>query len=106
MGKTEQVRRNSTGLVGKRLYVYLEGGYTDREAQKRAEELFGKENTKIPYEVFVVKYLGPHRYQLYYTFDNGFEDRILTDDDKVWNVLEDGVKEVDGLPIIAWEGTD
>jgi len=37
-------------------------------------------------------------YRRYYTIHDHRGDEILLDDDKEWNVLEDGVEEVDASP--------
>lgn len=64
MGGTKPSR-----LVGKRIYFYWEAEYNDGRTQKKAEDFFGKGNTKIPYECFVVKLHGPDSYRILYTLD-------------------------------------
>lgn len=103
-GNKEEVPWNSSGLVGKRLYVYWEGEYVEDDVQKRAEEKFKSKKTKVPYEAYVVKFLGPHKYRLLYTLDDNLENRNLNDDDADWNVVDAGVTEVDDLPIVSWTG--
>lgn len=93
------------GLVGKRLYVYWEGTYDENEMdQKRSEEKFGKGNSKVPFEAFVVKFISQYRYRLLYTQDDNLEDRDLTQEDDAWDVLEGRAQRVDGLPLISWTG--
>ncbi len=103
-GSNDEVPWNNSGLVGKRLYVYWDGEYTEDDVQKKAEEKFGTKKTKVPYEAFVVKFLGPHKYRLLYTLDDNLENRNLNDDDADWNVIDSDVMDVDGLPIISWTG--
>lgn len=96
---------DSQGLVGKRLYVYWDGSYTENDAdQKRAEAKFGVGKTKIPFEAFVVKFISSFRYRLLYTQDDNLEDRDLTQEDDAWDVLDAGKQRVDNLPLISWSG--
>lgn len=106
MDRAEQSPWNVKEHLGKRLYVYWEGEYGDEKVQQKAEDLFGEGNTKVPFEAFVVKFLGPNRYQLLYNSTGEFEDRTLTNSDNGWNVFVDGVMEVNGLPVIGWDGEE
>lgn len=100
------------GMVGKRLYVFWEGEYTDQDAQKRAEKLFGEESTKVPYEAYVISYEGDGLYKVLYPATEDTEVRKLKADEeegeevdvleKEWDILEQGVDEVVGLPIVTW----
>lgn len=58
MGGSGLVTYDSTGLVGKRIFVYWEGVYTDETAQQKSVNLWG--SGLVPYECFVVKFLGPN----------------------------------------------
>lgn len=100
----------STGMVGKRLYVFWDGSYDDEESQAIAADKFG-ERTKVPYEAYVLSYIGDGRYKIIYTATEDTETRELRVDEeekdlspleKEWDLLEDGVRHIDGLPLIGW----
>lgn len=98
------------GMVGKRLYVFWEAEYTDDDkAQQRALKIFG-EQTKVPYEAYVISYEGDGLYKVLYPATEDTEIRRLTadgleDDDsfnKDWDILEQGIDDVAGLPVVTW----
>lgn len=97
------------GLVGKRLYVFWPGEYDDEDSQKLARKAFG-DDTKVPYEAYVLSYLGERKYKIIYPATEDTEIRVLraTDSEgasaleKEWDLLDYGVNEIDGLPVICW----
>lgn len=103
---------NSSGMVGKRIYVWWPGEYETDEAQTQAEELFGEGKTKVAYEAYVLNYIGQGIYKIVYPCNEDCEERALLEDktdglntlEKEWDLLDEGVNEVMGLPVIGWEG--
>lgn len=103
---------NSTGMVGKRVYVWWPGEYDSDEAQRLAEDLFGEGNTKVAYEAYVLNYIGDGKYKILYPCNEDCEERVLEAEksegnnplQKEWDLLDEGVNTVMGLPVIGWEG--
>lgn len=99
----------TTGMIGKRLYVFWNGVYDDSRSQEMAVEVFG-ENTRIPYEAYVLDYVGEGKYKIIYPATEDTEVRELRADgpedvdatEKEWDLLEEGVDSVGGLPLIGW----
>ncbi|KAI0566084.1 EMSY-LIKE protein [Gracilaria domingensis] len=97
------------GLVGKRLYVFWPGEYDDESSQVLARQAFG-DDTKVPYEAYVLSYVGEGKYKIIYPATEDTEIRVLraTEDEeasaleKEWDLLDEGVNEIEGLPIIGW----
>ncbi|CAN8063618.1 unnamed protein product [Agarophyton chilense] len=97
------------GLVGKRLYVFWPGEYDDKDSQELAYLEFGRD-TKVPYEAYVLSYVGEGKYKIIYPATEDTEIRVLRATDaenaspleKEWDLLDEGVNEIDGLPIIGW----
>ncbi len=88
--------RNS--LLRKRLVVYkdhktLQKVLTDRRAHHM---------NILPFEAFVLRFLGSFNYLVLYTQDDSIEELRLAKDDKWWSVLESEVLEVDQIPLISW----
>lgn len=100
------------GMLGQRLYVLWSGEYDSEEANKRSEELFGDE-AKVLFEAYVLSYEGEDKYLILYPSTEDTEVRDLKIDEKDrddlrpfekdWDILEPGVEEVAGLPVIGWE---
>lgn len=103
---------NSSGMVGRRIYVWWPGEYEEEDKQEIAVELFGEGNTKVAYEAYILSFLGKTKYKIVYPCNEDCEERELdaaktegtSPADKEWDLLEEGVHEVAGLPIISWEG--
>lgn len=102
---------NSTGMVGKRIFVWWPGEYSEKETQDLASELFGDE-PKVAYEAYVLSYTGKGVYKIIYPCNEDCEERELNGDnmnglevtEKDWDLLEEGKHEVAGLPVMGWEG--
>lgn len=101
---------NSGGLVGKRLVVWWVGSYDDDEVQAKAEELFGDREVRVPFECYVLNYVGESRYKIVYPSNEDVETRELTAEksdleplERDWDLLQDGENNVMGLPVIGWE---
>lgn len=100
------------GMLGQRLYVLWPGEYDSKEANDRAEELFDGE-TKVAYEAYVLSYEGEGKYLILYPNTEDTEVRDLRLDDKEkddlkpfekdWDILEAGLHDVAGLPVVEWE---
>lgn len=100
------------GMLGQRLYVLWPGEYDSKEANERSEELFG-DDAKVAYEAYVLSYEGEGKYLILYPNTEDTEVRDLRLDDKEkedikpfekeWDILDAGVHEVAGLPVVGWE---
>lgn len=99
----------STGMVGKRLFVFWDGEYDDEKSQRIARKAFG-ESTRVPYEAYVLSYVGDGKYKILYPATEDTEIRELKAEgpqqsritDKDWDLLDDMVNNVAGLPLIGW----
>lgn len=102
---------NSSGMVGRRIYVWWPGEYEEEDKQEIAEALFGEGKTKVAYEAYILGFIGKTKYKIVYPCNEDCEDRELdaaktegaSPAEKEWDLLEEGVTEVAGLPIIGWE---
>lgn len=103
---------NSSGMVGRRIYVWWPGDYDEEDKQKIAEEMFGEGRTKVAYEAYILTFIGKTKYKIVYPCNEDCEERELDASktegtnpaDKEWDLLEEGVHDVGGLPVIGWEG--
>lgn len=103
---------NSSGMVGRRIYVWWPGEYEEEDKQEIALKLFGEGKSKVAYEAYILSFLGKTKYKIVYPCNEDCEERELdaaktegaSPADKEWDLLEEGVHEVAGLPIISWEG--
>lgn len=103
---------NSTGMVGKRVFVWWPGEYDEKDVQVLAESLFGDRDTKVAYEAYVINFIGKGKYKIVYPSNEDCEERELSAEKsegtnplfKEWDLLEDGVNDVMGLPVIGWQG--
>lgn len=98
----------STGMVGKRLYVFWTGEYDDEKSQVIARKVFG-DDTKVPYEAYVLSYVGDGKYKVIYpsTEDTEVRELVAAGEDvpaieKDWDLLDEGASHVGELPIIGW----
>lgn len=98
-----------TSLCGKKLYVMWNGFYEDEEDQKKAREKYGTEKddeTKIPYEAFIIKQLPNGEHSLLYTYDDNLEKRDLSKESEDWKLADLQSTDAEGLPYIMWTGDD
>jgi len=109
MVEEEEVPWDSSSLCGKKLYVMWTGFYEDEEDQKKAREKFGTqedEDTKIPYEAFVIKKLPNGEHTLLYTYDDNLEARDLSKESEDWKLTDHMSTDAEGLPFIMWTGDE
>lgn len=95
--------------VGKRIVVWWKGRYSSQIDQSKARRKFGKQNTKVPFEAWIVaKVNNNNNFLITYTVAGENEvaiDRkklIETDDDWMFVGMKDTT--VRGVPIVSWSG--
>lgn len=90
-------------FMGKRLFVLWNDAYEfNHEDQRKAEKIFGLNNTQIPYEGFVVQHIELDTYKIVYPYDNTFESFKLDTGDVSWGFLTTNQKRVNGLGLLTW----
>lgn len=89
---------NASGLVGRRIAAF----WPNEDSDDSEEERNGPDDDAQAFEVFVIAIVKSFTYKLMHTVDDVIVERDLKQEEEFWELLDDGVDEINGSELVSW----